>query len=96
MTLRLVPAWRSLLRCVLTGIKYRFCNGVRDGWMGRGPQRAVVLTPTALKLDDSEELLQEQAELQHQLTKNEHLSKRDRELLSARLAKIEAKLVAAC
>lgn len=77
---------------MLAGVKYRFLNPDKEGWIGRGGRRAVILRPTIVKLNDSEELGVEACELQNQLDNNSALSEADKQLLGARLATVQRKL----
>jgi hypothetical protein len=75
------------------GIRWRFTNTEREGWINRGHRRGVLLSKhSVVKLDDSDAILTEFHELARQLEANSDLSDSDRELLSSRLSRLAVKL----
>jgi hypothetical protein len=76
-------------------VTYVFNKAAGDCWIGRGPERAVVLSqPSRLRADDLNALLAEAAELQRQLDSNVSLEETDRDILSSRLQKLQLRLSA--
>lgn len=76
----------------LPGMRYRFPNTARDGWIQRGERRGVLLfRRQVVREGDEEAAALEAEELRRQLATNEGLSGEDRALLVARLQALGAK-----
>lgn len=104
LTLERVSAWphpRVSCSCfaacpvAMPGVKYRFGNTEREGWIGRGRRRAVVLSkPRIVKRDDTDALQLEAAELQRQIDSNAALSGGERQMLVGRMQQLQARVAA--